>query len=107
MSISDELMWRYYELLTDVSLGEITLMRQRIARGELHPMQAKMDLARSIVGDFHSRADAERAAGEFNRVVRRGEVPADIETVGMPDDARTPAGIRVDKMLARSASRNR
>ncbi|MGA2434976.1 MAG: tyrosine--tRNA ligase [Bryobacteraceae bacterium] len=101
MSISDDLMFRYYELLTDVSLAGIAEMRQRIARGELHPMQAKMDLAKSIVTDFHSREDAERAATEFDRVVRKHEVPADIETVTLAAEARTAAGIRVDKMLAK------
>jgi tyrosyl-tRNA synthetase len=101
MSISDDLMFRYYELLTDVSLAGIAEMRQRIARGELHPMQAKMDLAKSIVTDFHSQEDAGRAATEFDRVVRKHEVPADIETVTLAEDCRTAAGIRVDKMLAK------
>ena len=64
-------------------------------------MEAKIDLARSIVRDFHSAADAARAAEEFNRVVRRGEVPADIRTSPMPAGARNEKGIRVDKLLAR------
>ncbi len=101
MSISDDLMFRYYELLTDVSMAGIAEMRQKIARGELHPMQAKIDLARSIVTDFHSREDADRAAGEFDRVVRKHEVPTDIECVSLPEDAQTAAGFRVDKMLAK------
>ncbi len=101
MSISDDLMWRYYEVLTDVSVAGIMAMRRRVERGELHPMECKMDLARMIVTDFHSAADARRSAEEFNRVVRRGEVPSDIETVPLPDGVRQAAGIRVDKMLAR------
>jgi tyrosyl-tRNA synthetase len=101
MSISDELMFRYYETLTDLSVPEITLMRQRIQCGDLHPMEAKMDLARKIISEFHSRAEAECAAEEFNRVVRRGETPSDIETVPLPDGVRHAAGIRLDKMLAR------
>jgi tyrosyl-tRNA synthetase len=101
MSISDDLMFRYYELLTDVSLPEIAKMRERIASGELHPMRAKMDLARIVVTDFHSAADAERAAGEFDRVVRRHEVPSDIQTVPLPEGVRNEAGIRVDKLLAK------
>ena len=101
MQISDDLMFRYYELLTDMSLAEIDAMRQRIAAGELHPMEAKIELARSIVTDFHSAADAARAAEEFNRVVRRREIPADIQTVPLPEGVRNAAGIRVDKMLAR------
>src|SRR6185295_8790936 len=71
MQISDTLMWRYYELLTERSAADIDAMRRRMAAGDLHPIEAKMDLGRLIVTDFHSAADAERAAEEFNRVVRR------------------------------------
>ncbi len=101
MQIGDSLMFRYYELLTDRSLADIDRMRARIAEGELHPMQAKAELARLIVTDFHSAADATRAEEEFNRVVRRHEVPADIQSVRLPEDVRTAAGIRIDKLLAR------
>jgi tyrosyl-tRNA synthetase len=101
MSISDELMFRYYELLTDVSLARIAEMRGKVERGDLHPMQLKIDLARSIVGDFHSAADAGRAADEFNRVVRQGETPADIRTSPLPDGARHSGGVRIDKLLAK------
>ena len=102
MSIGDELMFRYYELLTDMSLPEIARLRRRIAAGELHPMQAKIDLARAIVADFHSRADAERAAEEFNRVVRRGEAPSEVRTVPLPEGVRSSAGVRLDKVLAKT-----
>lgn len=101
MQISDGLMFRYYELLTDRSLAEIDRMRARIAGGELHPMQAKAELARLIVTDFHSAADAACAEEEFNRVVRRREVPADIPTVALPEGARAAGGIRIDKMLSK------
>ena len=58
MQISDDLMFRYYELLTDMPVAEIAAMKQRIAAGSLHPMEAKMGLGRQIVTDFHSAADA-------------------------------------------------
>jgi tyrosyl-tRNA synthetase len=96
MSISDELMFRYYELLTDKSLAEIGEMRRRIAAGELHPKRAKMDLARQIVTDFHSAADAERAEREWERVVAAGQIPADIQTVRLDGGS-----LRIDKVLAR------
>jgi tyrosyl-tRNA synthetase len=96
MSISDELMYRYYELLTDMSLAEIERLRRQVASGELHPKQAKMELARRIVTDFHSAAEAERAAREWQRVVSAGEVPADIETVRLDGGS-----LRIDKVLAR------
>ncbi|MFH1602983.1 MAG: tyrosine--tRNA ligase [Pseudomonadota bacterium] len=101
MSISDELMFRYYELVTDASQAAIERMRGSIERGELHPMQSKMDLARAIVTDFHSAADAARAAEEFNRVVRHREIPTDIRTSPLPEGVRHANGIRIDKLLAK------
>jgi tyrosyl-tRNA synthetase len=102
MQISDDLMYRYYELLTDISTEEIAEMRRRVASGSLHPMEAKMALGRQIVTDFHTAEDAGRAAEEFNRVVRRQEVPSDIPTVPLPEGVRVEGGIRVDKMIART-----
>ena len=79
MGISDELMWRYYELLTDKSLSGIAAMRQSNT-----PMEHKMALARTIVADYHGSAAADSAASDFDREVRQHEVPADIETVPYP-----------------------
>lgn len=87
MSISDALMYRYWEVLTDVSTLEIARLRVTVERGERHPMDVKADLARRIVADLHSLAEADQAAEEFNRVVRRKEVPADLETVPAPAEA--------------------
>ena len=81
MSISDALMWRYWELLTDKSVAEIAAMKNE------EPMQVKMRLARAIVADFHSREAAEQAQADFDREVREGQVPADIETVTLPNGA--------------------
>jgi tyrosyl-tRNA synthetase len=88
MSISDDLMYRYFELLTDMSLTEIAALRARIACGEQHPMEAKTDLARRIISDFHPIEAADAAAEEFNRVVRRKEAPVDVETAAFPEEAR-------------------
>jgi tyrosyl-tRNA synthetase len=101
MSISDALMFRYYELLTDLSLSAIAGLRERIAAGNLHPMQVKMDLARTIVTDFHGAAAAKTAQEEFNKVVRQHDVPSDIETVDLPEGVRAASGIRLDKLLAK------
>ncbi len=101
MQISDELMFRYYELLTDVSVAEIASMRQDINLGALHPLQAKMRLGRLIVSDFHSVKDAQTAEEEFTRVVRMKEVPSDIPTVELPEGVRVPNGIKLDKLIAR------
>src|SRR5262249_54297435 len=96
MQVSDELMWSYYELLTDLTMVEIERKR-----GQQQPMEAKIELATTIVRDFHSDADARAAEDEFTRVVRQREVPSDIETVPFPDDVKTDGGIHVDKLLAR------
>ncbi len=101
MQISDSLMFRYYELLTDTSMSEIAAMQERIARGELHPMTAKMELGRMIVADFHTTADAARAADEFTRVVRQKEVPSNIPLVPLPEGVHGSGGINVEKLLAR------
>ena len=77
-------------------------MQERIARGDLHPMTAKMELGRLIVADFHSTTDATRAAEEFTRVVRQKEVPSDIPVVALPEGVRVANGINVEKLLART-----
>jgi tyrosyl-tRNA synthetase len=76
MSISDQMMWRYYELLTDVQLPEIEKMKR-----ESHPMEAKKDLARRIVADFHSADAATNAGEDWARQFQKDEVPAQLELV--------------------------
>ncbi|HZS05746.1 MAG TPA: tyrosine--tRNA ligase [Blastocatellia bacterium] len=80
MSISDELMWRYYELLTDLTPGEITQLKTDVEVGNRHPRDVKSDLAKKIVADFHSPAEAEQAAEEFTRRFREHQAPTDVET---------------------------
>jgi len=75
MSISDDLMWRYYELCTDLSVAEIATLRES-AR---NPRDIKADLAKRIVADFHSEAEARRAEEEFNAMFRNKQAPEDIE----------------------------
>jgi tyrosyl-tRNA synthetase len=102
MQISDAVMYRYYELLTDRSLEEIDTLRAAIASGRRDPMQAKMELARQIVADFHSSQDADAAAEAFDHEVRQGLEPPDTETVELPVEARTDRGIRIDKLIAKT-----
>src|SRR6266704_60553 len=80
MSISDDLMFRYYELVTDVPLNEIQNLKQEMAGGKRHPMDVKADLAVRIITVYHGAAAAAAAREEFNRVVRKREVPGDIVT---------------------------
>jgi len=100
MQISDELMYRYYELLTDLPLIDIVRLKGAVAAGEKDPMQVKMDLGRRIVADFHSPAEADGALEAFDREVRQGLEPVDTETVDVPPPVVTDKGIRVDKLLA-------
>ncbi len=99
MQISDELMYDYYELLTDMSLAQIKELRAKIESGGQHPMKAKMALATRIVTDFHSPEAAETAAAAFRHVVQEGQVPEDIQTVPLPEAMRGQATIRIDKLL--------
>ena len=81
MSISDELMWRYYELLTDVSSSDIEGMKTRVKSGKAHPMQLKKELAERIVSDFHSKEVARRSADDWAKQFQKDEVPGDVPTV--------------------------
>ncbi len=74
MSVSDDLMWRYYELLTDRSQADLEGLRQAVLSGDLHPKQAKIDLAKEIVAFLHSQEAAERAHVEFERSFSLREV---------------------------------
>ncbi|HEY6939429.1 MAG TPA: tyrosine--tRNA ligase, partial [Terriglobales bacterium] len=81
MSISDQMMWRYYELLTDVSMAEIGKMTEEAAAGRANPMQYKKDLARRIVADAHGDAAANKAAEDWSRQFQRNATPEEIEAV--------------------------
>ena len=96
MQVSDDLMYRYYLLLTDYSEHSISEMKTR-----LHPMDMKIALGKLLVAQFHSAGDAEAAAQRFDREVRRKETPRDIPEVPLPNGVRLAGGIRVDKLLAR------
>lgn len=84
MSVSDELMWRYYELCTDLRVEEIVQMRQAAERGERNPRDLKVELAKRIITDFHSAEDARAAEEEFNRVFRNKETPSEVESWWVP-----------------------
>ncbi|MGC2477421.1 MAG: tyrosine--tRNA ligase [Candidatus Sulfotelmatobacter sp.] len=105
MSISDEMMWRYYELLTDVQVAEIEKMKR-----EAHPMQAKKDLARRIVADFHSAEAAAKAGEDWAKQFQFRQAPAAVEQVhinyediasGWSPGQAVPEGVpvRVDKLI--------
>jgi tyrosyl-tRNA synthetase len=119
MSISDALMWRYYELLTDVKVPEIEQMKTDVASGKQHPMQIKKALARRIVQDFHGEQAAKSSDENWAKQFQKDEVPEHVERITMSitevgwsiaSDAGHPViqaggpnypGIRLDKVLVK------
>jgi tyrosyl-tRNA synthetase len=97
MSISDELMWRYHTLLTDLSPDDV-VAEQAAAR----PMASKMALGRRIVGDFHGREAAEAAEAEWRRVHQQGQAPSDLRVVRVAAGALRPHVLVVQAGLAKS-----
>jgi len=102
MSISDELMFRYYELLSDKDTVYIEKMKRDIKAGNLHPKKAKEDLAFEITARFHGISMAKKAQEEFNRVFSKHNIPSDIpeEIIESPDV--TLIDLLVDKGLCKS-----
>lgn len=80
LSISDTLMWRYYELLSTKSLNEIAKIKAQVESGALHPKVAKEVLALEITARYHSQELAQSAKEEFDNVFSKDEIPSDIET---------------------------
>ncbi|MGE0407402.1 MAG: tyrosine--tRNA ligase [Candidatus Korobacteraceae bacterium] len=107
MSISDELMWRYYELLTDMSSVEIAEKKRGVAEGTAHPMALKKDLGRRIVADFHGVDSAAKAATEWEAIFQKDQTPENLEhvTVGYNEVAAksntNDKAVKLDKLLAR------
>jgi len=91
MSIPDPLLWSWYELLTEEPSAEIGARRRRVESAQENPRDAKANLARSIVTDFHGREAARRAEEDFHRAFAKGEVPEDVETRELPAQGGAPA----------------
>ncbi|WP_107788086.1 tyrosine--tRNA ligase [Campylobacter concisus] len=79
LSISDELMWRWYELLSTKSLGEIENLMNDVKNGKYHPKKAKEDLAYEITARYHGEEAAKAAKAEFNSVHSQNQLPTDIK----------------------------
>jgi tyrosyl-tRNA synthetase len=106
MSISDEVMWKYWTYLTDLKQSEVDALREQVAAGTLHPMDAKKQLARSIVTDFHSAEEATRADENWARMFQQKAIGEDLEEVSIAyADLVGPSGlpgalaIRLPKLL--------
>src|SRR6202163_2338294 len=81
MSISDNMMWPYFDLVTDHTPEEIAALVAKVKSGETHPMDVKMSLAQEIIAGFHGGAAAEKAAAEFQRVYRDRQAPDEVQTI--------------------------
>jgi tyrosyl-tRNA synthetase len=97
MSVSDELMWRYYTLLTDLGPDEI-----EAEKAASRPMASKMALGRRIVADFHSPAAAEEAEAEWRRVHQERQAPIELRVVRLAAGAVKPHALVVQAGLAKS-----
>ncbi len=85
MSVSDDLMWTYFNLLTDRRPHEIEELKESAARGEVHPKRVKMDLAKTLVADFHTEAAARAAEEEFERRFARAAGPVHADEIRLPE----------------------
>ena len=83
MSIPDELMWSYYELVTDRTPQEIAALKKEVSGGALHPMDAKMRLAQEVIADFHGADAARKAAENFQRVFRDRQAPEEAREIAV------------------------
>jgi tyrosyl-tRNA synthetase len=102
MSISDELMWKYWVLLTDLRLSEVEALKAEVTAGKLHPMEAKKRLARMITAGFHGEDAAVSAAENWARMFQQRGESEDLEevTVAYADVAGPePNQIRLPKLL--------
>lgn len=105
MSIPDELMSSYYELVTDRTPQEIAATKKEIASGVLHPMDAKMQLAREVISAFHGEEAARKAADNFQRVFRDRQAPEEAKIEKLPrGPARKLTALLVDLNLISSKS---
>jgi len=107
LSISDELMWRYYELLSTKSLEEIVALKEEVEAGSVHPKHAKEMIALEIIERYHSQAEALEAKAEFDRVHSQNEIPTDIETFVINESPLWIAKALVDCGLESSTSQAR
>jgi tyrosyl-tRNA synthetase len=106
LSVSDELMWRYYELLSAKTLVEIEALKNGVADGSLHPKKVKEELAIEITARFHSLAAANEAKEEFDRVHSNNQIPTEIDEFSSDEEISITKAL-VDCNLAPSTSQAR
>ncbi|MCK8818099.1 tyrosine--tRNA ligase [Natroniella sulfidigena] len=100
MSMPDELIGRYFELLTDLSLEELAEVKENLANGELHPMKAKKRLGREIVSKYYDQTTALEAEKEFEKVFKQGDLPEDIPEVDISSQDLEDGQLWIVKLVA-------
>ena len=106
LSISDDLMWRYYDLLSTRTIAEIEDLKEEVAQGGMHPKAVKEHLACEIIERFHSHEDALAAKEEFDRVHTKSELPSDIEEFSLQGPLWIAKAL-VDAKISPSTSQSR
>jgi tyrosyl-tRNA synthetase len=104
MSISDTTMWSYYDLLTDFGPRVVLRLRDEVKNGLLHPMDAKMQMAHTIVAGFHGEDAAKQATNEFQTVYRDRKAPTDMPELKLPAGTRALHAVLTEAGLASSRS---
>ena len=102
MSISDDLMYHYYELVTDVPMEEVETIKSDVKNGKLHPKKAKVKLAKEICAQFYNRDTADKAEKEFEKIFVNKNEPDDIPEFTIPDDIKSDGKIWIIKLLVAS-----
>jgi tyrosyl-tRNA synthetase len=95
MKVSDELMYRYYELLTDITVGDLEQLKQDVKSGKKHPRQVKVDLARTMVARFHGKEAGEKAVEEFDRIFVNKGLPDEVPEVSVS----AQSGLSICKLM--------
>jgi tyrosyl-tRNA synthetase len=105
LSISDELMFKYYELVTDMQMNEIKQLKQDMIDGKIHPKKVKVNLAKMIIEDFYSKEDADNAEKAFEQVFANKQLPDDMpEIILKKGEEYSLSNLMADNKMAKSAS---
>jgi tyrosyl-tRNA synthetase len=107
MSISDDLMWKYFALLTDLTPAEIQQRRDGVGAGRRHPKDAKVELAKRIVADFHSATEADAAAAGFEQRFAKGQIDRsalEVREWVLPPDSKAFRQVLIQLKLASSGA---
>jgi len=100
MSIPDDMIIRYFELLTDISIERLDQMKEKLASDDFNPMQLKKELAHEIVEEYHSEEDAVKARQEFESVFSKGNLPEDIPVIEIAESDLEEGELWIVKLVA-------